>query len=220
MDLAEEAGIDALSRYQIYRDGDPVVTPILTAGKSDATVFRPLNNPYDATVKGLELDFQHNFWYLPSPFNNFVIGLNYANISSETTYPWYDVEVKIIGRERITVFIDSASTGRLIDQPKHIFNAYLGYDYLGFSSRLSFLFQDNSARGNGGRNPELDSYTTEYFRIDFAARQKLPIWNSELFLDVSNLNGSNTSWIQRSIEGYLGIQNYGLTANLGIRVVF
>ncbi|MBK7106504.1 MAG: TonB-dependent receptor [Ignavibacteriae bacterium] len=220
LDLAEEAGIDALSRYQIYRDGDPVVTPILTAGKSDATVFRPLNNPYDATVKGLELDFQHNFWYLPSPFNNFVIGLNYANISSETTYPWYDVEVKIIGRERITVFIDSASTGRLIDQPKHIFNAYLGYDYLGFSSRLSFLFQDNSARGNGGRNPELDSYTTEYFRIDFAARQKLPIWNSELFLDVSNLNGSNTSWIQRSIEGYLGIQNYGLTANLGIRVVF
>ncbi|MCW8850000.1 MAG: TonB-dependent receptor [Melioribacteraceae bacterium] len=213
LDAAERAGIDGIDRYTIIRDGAPVVIP-----QSNAKVYRPFNNPFDATVKGIELDFQHSFWYLPSPFNNIVFGVNYANISSETKYPFYDIEIEIQGRDRIAILVDSASTGRLIDQPNHILNLYIGYDYEGFSSRLSFLFQDNSARSNGGRYPENDSYTTEYFRIDFSARQKLPYFNSELFLDVSNLNNANTSWIHRSTEGFRGIQNYGLTANLGFRI--
>jgi hypothetical protein len=40
----------------------------------------------------------------------------------------------------------------------------------------------------------------------------------ELFLDVSNLNNANTSWIQKSTQGFRGIQNYGLTANIGVRI--
>jgi hypothetical protein len=183
-------------------------------------VFRPLNNPFDATVKGFELDFQHSFWYLPMPFNNIVFGVNYARIYSETEYPWYSI--RIVSRPRplptINVLVDSSSPGRLIDQPDHVLNSYIGYDYKGFSGRLSFLFQDNSARLNGLRNPERDSYTKEYFRIDFSARQKLPWFNIELFMDVANLNDQNTSWVQKSTGGYQGIQNYGLTANLGIRV--
>ncbi|MBN2011862.1 TonB-dependent receptor [candidate division KSB1 bacterium] len=220
LDAAQLAGVDTVSHYQIFRGGAPVVTPVInaTTGMSDASVFRPLNNPFEATVKGIELDFQHNFWYMPAPFNNMVFGINYARISSETKYPWYDVKVKLEGRKRIPVLIDSSSTGRLIDQPNHILNTYIGYDYKDFSTRLSFLFQDNSARGNGGRYPENDSYTTQYFRIDFSARQKLSFYNSELFLDVSNLNNANTSWIQKSTEGFRGIQNYGLTANLGLRI--
>lgn len=213
LDAAEGAGIDGIDNYTIVRDGANVVIP-----QSNANVVRPFNNPFDATIKGLELDFQHSFWYLPAPLNGIILGLNYARISSETKYPWFDVRIELQGRERITILVDSSSTGRLIDQPDHIFNFYLGYDHKGFSSRLSFLFQDNSARDNGGRYPENDSYTTEYFRIDFSARQKLPYWNSELFLDISNLNNANTSWIQRSTEGFRGIQNYGLTANLGFRI--
>lgn len=213
LDAATSANVDSIANYTIVRDGANVVIP-----QTNATVVKPYNNPNEAIVKGVELDFQHNFWYLPSPFNNMIVGLNYTRISSETEYPWYDVNVVLDGRNRVAVLVDSSSTGRLIDQPDHIFNFYIGYDYKDFSSRLSFLYTDNSARGNGGRYPENDSYTTEYFRIDFSARQKLPYWNSEVFLDVSNLNSANTSWIQRSIEGFRGIQNYGLTANLGFRI--
>jgi TonB-dependent receptor len=213
LDAADRANIDTLSRYQVIRNGGAVVSPY-----KEATIYRPLNNPYDATVKGLELDFQHNFWYLPAPFNNMVFGINYARIFSKTRYPFYDVEVQVVGRDRIAVLIDSSSSGRLIDQPNHVLNSYIGYDYKGFSSRLSFLFQDNSNRNNGGAYPENNSFTKEYFRIDFSARQKLPFYNSELFLDVTNLNDQNTSWIQRSTGGFQGIQNYGLTANLGIRI--
>jgi TonB-dependent receptor len=218
LDAAEGAGIDALHRYQIVRNGQYVVSPVLTNGKADAQVFRPLNNPFDATVKGVELDFQHNFWYLPEPLNHIVFGINYARIYSDTKYPWYDVKVKVVGRDRIAVLIDSASTGRLIDQPNHVLNTYIGIDYEGLSCRLSFLYQSNAATGNGGRYPENDSYTKDYFRTDFSARQKLPWFNMEAFLDVSNLNNANTRGIERAISGFTNIQNYGLTANLGLRV--
>jgi TonB-dependent receptor len=213
LDAADSAGIDGIDRYTIVRDGQNVVIP-----ESNANIIRPFNNPFDATVKGLEFDFQHSFWYLPAPFNNMVFGINYARISSETKYPFYDVKIVLDGRKRIAVLVDSAATGRLLDQPNHVLNTYIGYDYEGFSTRLSLLFQDNSARGNGGRYPENDSYTTDYLRLDFSARQKLPWFNLELFLDVSNLNNANTSWIQKSTEGFRGIQNYGLTVSLGVRL--
>jgi len=218
LDAAQNAGIDSLPRYQVIRNGMAVVNPV----RNDATVNRPLNNPNDATVKGLEFDFQHTLWYAPGLLNNFVFGVNYARIFSETRYPFYDVAVIPQPRPNppLIALIDSSSTGRLIDQPNHVLNAFLGYDYKGFSARLSMVYTDNSARNNGGRYPENDSFTKEYFRLDFSARQILPYFNSELFLDVSNLNDENTSWVQRSTGGFQGIQNYGLTANLGIRIKY
>ncbi len=220
LDAAEGAGIDSLRRYQIIRDGSLVVTPVInpTTKKSNATVYRPLNNPYKAYVKGLEFDFQHRFWYLPYPFNGLLLGINYSRIFSETRYPFYDVKVKIVGRDRIPILIDSSSVGRLIDQPNHVLNSYIGFDYKDFAVRLSFVFNDEVVTVNGGRYPENDSYADDYFRIDFSARQKLPFFNSELYIDFSNLNNANTQSIQKSTGGFRNIQNYGLVANLGIRL--
>ena len=213
LDAAAGAGIDSIARYTIVRNGNNVVIP-----NTNATVIRPLNNPFDATVKGIEFDFQHNFWYLPQPFNHIVFGINYARIWSKTSYPFF-ITTPIPGtRPPQSTIQDSSSPGRLIDQPDHVLNSYIGYDYEGFSSRLSFLFQSNSATSNGGQYPENDSFTKDYFRIDFSARQTLPWFGSELFLDISNLNSVNTQGIQKSISGFTNIQNYGLTANLGIRV--
>lgn len=215
LDAAQNVGVDQVSRYTIIRDGVPVVSPAAT----NYTVYRPLNNPFDATVKGLELDFQHNFWYLPQPFKNIVFGVNYARIWSETTYPWYTVRlVPVPPRGTRPELVDSSTSGRLIDQPNHVLNTFIGYDYEGFSTRLSFLFQDNTYTASQGRDIEQDTYSKEYFRIDFSARQKLPWFNSELFLDVQNMNNANTKSIQRSFEGFRNIQNYGLVVNLGVRV--
>lgn len=207
-----DAGIDSIERYIIVREGDEVVRP-----KNNATVVRPINNPYDATVRGLELDLQTNFWYLPAPLNNLVFGINYSRIHSELRYPIYETEVELVGRDRVLTFVDSSRAGRLVDQPNDIVNSYIGYDYKGFSSRLSFIYQGNSV-DNIGRYPEQDGFTTDYFRIDFSVRQRLPIANSELFLDITNLNDENNSSAQRTTEGFNNIQNYGLTANLGIRI--
>ena len=212
---AQSAGMDSISHYIIIRDGIKVIDPVVT---TRTVVNRPINNPYDATVKGIEIDFQHSFWYLPEPFNNMVFGINYARIYSESKYPLYLTEVIPGTRPPQYRLRDTTFSGRLIDQPNHVLNAYIGYDYEGFSSRLSFQFQDNSAITNGGEFPENSSNTKAYFRMDFSARQKLPWFGSELFLDIINLNDENNSWTQRSTGGYQGIRNYGLTANLGLRI--
>lgn len=239
IDLAEQAGIDNVSNYQIicsqyYRDkydlvcadGASLVTPVInpTTGKSNATVNKPTNNPNDGLVRGIELDFQHNFWYLPKALSNMVFGVNYTRIFSEIETPFYVEDFRIEGEgrdaKRIDFLVDSSYTSRLSGQPNHILNSYLGFDYKGFSTRLSVLLQTNTFGGSGGRYPENDRFSEDYLKIDFSAKQKLSLLggSSEIFFDIANLNSANNSQIQRSINGYTNIQNYGLTANLGIRL--
>jgi hypothetical protein len=112
--------------------------------------------------------------------------------------------------------LDSTRSGRLINQPDDIVNAYIGYDYAGFSARLSCLFQGNSV-SNVGLFPEQDGFTTDYFRVDASVRQRLPWTGLQLFLDCSNLNSRMNNATQASIGGFTSQQNYGLTANVGIR---
>lgn len=214
LDAAQRAGIDNISNYRIIRDGNAVVTP-----QNNATIVKYMNNPFDAVVRGVELDFQHNFWYLPKALSNMVFGVNYARMFSEAEYPFYKTTPDYSTRPPTPVLVDSSFTGRLLDQPNHVLNSYLGYDYKGFSARVSVLFQANAFTSNGTAEfPEDDSWSRDYFRVDFSARQKLPFLNSEVFMDVSNLNDAQNRSEQRSINGLTNVQNYGLTANLGVRI--
>ncbi|OPZ71536.1 MAG: hypothetical protein BWY83_01109 [bacterium ADurb.Bin478] len=40
----------------------------------------------------------------------------------------------------------------------------------------------------------------------------------EVYLDVNNLNNEKNSAAQLSIDGFTSVKNYGMTANLGIRI--
>ena len=182
-----------------------------------ATLYSYFNTPYIAYVRGVELDLQTRFWYLPAPFDGMVLGVNYSHISSTATYPWRNARTVIIApRQTWTGVFDSTRTGRLINQPNDIMNAYIGYDYKGFSTRLSFLFQGNAV-SNVGNFPEQDGFTRDYFRIDASVRQILPWYGVELYLDLNNLNSETNTSAQQSIGGFTNEQNYGLTANLGVR---
>lgn len=212
-DASKAAGLDSLTRFN-------TPSPNMDA---DVTLYSYINSPFDATIKGFEFDFQHRLWYTPFPLNGIVLGINYTFIESETRYPFYDQESYLIpptpenprGSIGIRV-IDSSRAGRMINQPNNIMNAFIGYDYLGFSARCSFVFQGNEVRSIG-RYPESDGYTKDYFRMDVSVRQKLPVDGLELFLDLYNVNNENNRAAQRSIDGFTNIQNYGLTVNLGVR---
>jgi TonB-dependent receptor len=200
-------GIKTLNDFNIGGSG-PV---------SGTRLYTYINSPYIAYVRGVEFDFQTRFWYLPVPFNGIVLGTNYTHISSKTSYPFLNARTTIIGpRQTVTQVFDSTRTGRLIDQPNDIFNAYIGYDYGDFSVRLSFLFQGNSV-SYVGNFPEQDGFTRDYFRMDASARQILPWYGIELYLDITNLNNQNNKSAQQSISGFTNEQNYGLTASLGLR---
>jgi len=181
-----------------------------------AIVYTFINSPYEAYVKGLEFDLQTRLWYLPLGLDGVVLGINYTMIESEATYPLRDDVTDYSTRPPVTTTYDSTRTGRLIYQPNDLLNAYIGYEYKGFSVRVSFLFQGNAV-SYVGAFAEQDGYTRDYFRIDASVRQTLPFWGTEIYLDINNLNNQTNSSAQISIDGFTNVKHYGLTANLGIR---
>jgi TonB-dependent receptor len=202
------AGFDTLGKYNI---GGHFANP-------GAPLNTYINTPYIAYIKGIEVNLDTRLWYLPSPFNGILLGINYTHIKSQARYPFLTTKTTYRPRPlpAITQVVDSSRTGRLINQPNDLVNAYIGYDYRGFSARVSFLFQGNAV-SNIGNYPEQDGFTRDYFRIDATARQILPWYGIEVYLDMNNLNSEDNTSAQQSIGGFTNEQNYGLTANLGIR---
>ncbi|MGD0591260.1 MAG: TonB-dependent receptor [Bacteroidota bacterium] len=196
-------GLDSLASF----------APYLTSADDDATLNTFINSPFKAYVKGVETDFQTRFWYLPAPFNGIVLGINYTHVWSQATYPYFDEKA---ARGVITKFTDSTRIGRLVDQPNDIVNVSFGYDYKGFSAKVSCVFQGNSVTYVGAY-PEQDGYSKDYFSMGFSARQMLPWTGLQLFFDATNLNSETNMSAQNSINGFTSQNYYGYTLNLGIR---
>jgi hypothetical protein len=210
-------GLDSVLSYSV-RTNSGVIHP-----KDGAQLYTYANSPSTAYLRGFEVDFQTRLWYLPEPFNGIVLGANYTHINSTAVYPWRNDTTLVMPADAThprqwtkVATIDRTRDGRLINQPDDVLNAYVGYDYEGFSARLSFLYQGNSV-SNIGAFAEQDGFTKDYFRIDASVRQKLPWPGLQLFLDITNLNNRMNESAQASINGFTSQQYYGLTANLGVR---
>jgi TonB-dependent receptor len=182
-----------------------------------------INNPFEAKYKGIELDWQTHFWYLPSFLNGLVLNINYTYIFSETEYQGiYLVNSdSIINRRPITYLqtlkTDSTRVGRMPDQPTHIANLTLGYDLGGFSTRFSVLFQsDNSSFVHSSR-PHFDTFSGEYIRLDLALRQKITD-QIEVFTNLNNINARpDRSFRGSATDNPSYIEYYGFTMDFGAR---
>jgi outer membrane receptor protein involved in Fe transport len=105
------------------------------------------------------------------------------------------------------------------DQPAHIFNMTLGYDYKGFSVRVSYLYQSDKFTGAGQTNVT-DSYTGPYDRWDLAIQQKVTSY-LQLYANFNNLTNTH----DESLLGYRqdnpqSLEYYGRTIDAGLRVTF
>jgi outer membrane receptor protein involved in Fe transport len=105
------------------------------------------------------------------------------------------------------------------DQPAHIFNTTIGYDFQGFSIRVSYLYQSDKVAGIG-ETPVTDAFTGPYGRWDLALQQKLGE-QIQLFANFNNLNNTH----DESLLGYretnpTSLQYYGRTIDVGIRCKF
>lgn len=235
LDTLTSADADRLN-IPIGRDFDNDGTP----DEQDWTLRRPyvdsyINAPFDTKVWGVEFDWQTNFWYLPSLMKGLVLNINYTRMFSETTYNTTlksgTVCIANCGspfQTIVDVYSDSTRTGRAFDQPAHLMNITLGYDYKGFSTRLSYLFQGDRLTGVANVIvPVTDSFSAEYERWDLTVKQRINT-NLEVYGNFSNL----TSTPDRSIIGDGGgdpsrgfgsttfVQYYGFTMDIGVRMKF
>jgi TonB-dependent receptor len=169
---------------------------------STQTTNLTLNNQHLGYIRGIEIDWQTNFWYLPRPFSALVLDVNYTKSSSSTQYTIIrNVVTKttvinpITGRPQqvaVTTSPDTTFEGRLTQQPNDVVNVALGIDYKGFSGRMSFRMTGNVMTSVGGR-PEDANYTGNVYGWDFSLKQNLPIEGLSIALNGTNIfhNGIN-----------------------------
>jgi len=174
-----------------------------------------MNNSYKVNNYGMELDWQTHFWYLPGPLSGLVFSANYTHIFSKTQYPW------VVNRTngRTVNYIDTSYTDRLIDQPDNIVNLSFGYDYKGFSMRISMLYQGNIFTGTSNWT-QLRSHSESYTRWDLALKQDLPWYNLQLFADMNNINGVKDKSMINVGNVPTSEIDYGMLMDFGLRVSF
>ncbi len=179
-----------------------------------------INNPHTAYVRGLEIDLQTHLAFLPGIFSGLVLNMNYAAIRSNTRYNY-----SILETEKLTVppwvrttRIDTSRSGRMIRQSGGIANIALGYDYKGFSTRISILYQGNTLTGLG-RRPEEDGFTEDLVRWDLAVKQSLG-YGLQLFLNVNNLTNQPDRSYEPVFARPTSFRYFGWSSDFGIRYVF
>ncbi len=187
----------------------------------------PYNSPKPTKVWGFELEHQINFTFLPGLLKNLVLSYNASIVRSET----YLIASRI---DTVVYYIPPLTTPfykyeehpiqvkqQLENQPEFYGNISLGYDIDGFSGRISLFHQSeyNLSFTPSGRG---DLIVNPFTRLDLALKQQITDYLS-VMLNISNLtNIKEGNSINNRVNGYkiLNIsERYGLTADLGIKVV-
>ncbi len=181
-----------------------------------APIYTYINNPYPIDDYGVELDWQTHLWYLPGPLSGLVLSANYTHIFSSAKY-LLATEKSVYVPKYTQTEVDSFYTDRLIDQPNDIANLALGYDYKGFSIRVSMIYQSNTFNSPDFW-PQLRSNSGKYLRWDLAAKQYLPWSGLQVYGDIENLNGANEIYYVQGSGFPTSESEYGMTADLGLRM--
>ncbi len=206
-----------ISRFVI----DPSQYPGPPASPVDYQVNTYFNDPFVVDLIGIEIDWQTHFWYLPDPLSGLVMSVNFTHIFSKAQYPLttlsttYSPDPPYV----IKTYNETYYEDRLINQPDNIVNLALGYDYAGFSTRVSLLYQADIFKGENFW-PELRINTANYLRWDLSVKQALPVAGLQAFFDLNNFNNARDVDVNQGSGYPTAEQYYGLTADVGLRLRF
>jgi TonB-dependent receptor len=181
----------------------------------------PINNPEKAYIRGIEFSWQTHFWYLPGFLTGLVLDLNLSFIGSNTQYPYFNtITVGYTGTRvkiPITALQYSTRSGAVVDQPKSIANAVVGWDFKGFSTRVSFRYQQTTLTSLDEKFSLSDSYYDNFLLIDVSAKQQI-LDNLAVFANFTNLSSHIDDYYINGVTGHLptSSQTYGLRGQFGV----
>jgi len=202
----------------IYTRNANIIDPVelgLPANTRLFSITEPVNNENLTTVHGFELEWQSNLTWLPSPFNGLVLNANYSRFYSEANYHSFEFRRTAQG----IVGVDTFRVAPMTHQADHIANVSVGYDYRGFSSRISMQYQGATLRSIGAR-PELDRYTDDYLRFDASIRQRFFSRQLSLFANLHNITNREDRSSQFTYDRPRSIEYYGMAFDIGMEFRF
>jgi TonB-dependent receptor len=140
----------------------------------------PINTP-GGPLKGVELTWQQGLQFLPAPFDNMGVILNYTYVDSEIQY-------------RTAAGVNSLQTD-LTGLSKTSYNATLYYEDERFSARVAAAYRDDYLTTVPGRNNNDVEGTNSTLNVDFMATWKYSD-SLEFFLEGVNLTDEwDDQWV-------------------------
>jgi TonB-dependent receptor len=191
----------------------------------NGTTDLPFNNTEKAYVNGLEISWQTNFWYLPGSLKGLVLDINYTILNTRTKYPYFNpivVDIDSSGFIPQPIYGQFYTTrdGPMEDQPKSILNIILGWDYKGFSGRVSYRFQSKTVQGLDAQYSVFDSYYDNFSLIDVMLKQRITK-NFSCYANLTNIGNHIDDYFYGEQEGKPALptssQFYGFRAQLGVK---
>jgi TonB-dependent receptor len=151
-----------------------------------------VNSPYEGTIKGIEAEWQSNFNWLSGAWSGLVLNANYTHVWSDTKYMLHRILFVIPegGWLPEPVEADTFFNNRLLHQADDIANVSMGYDYKGFSARLSFRYQGNVVSSIRSL-PQLNGYSAPQYKFDLVIKQRIPVKFADLELFLNAINFTN-----------------------------
>ncbi|HUI09431.1 MAG TPA: TonB-dependent receptor [Bacteroidota bacterium] len=188
----------------------------------------PMNDPDRAYLRGIELSWQTHLWYLPGVLGGLVLDLNASYMSSRQFYPSFTL-VKVGGTPIRPVYnlVYQTAASPLQDQPAATYNAIIGWDYLGFSSRFSLRFQQRTVTGIDTQYGLENAYYGNATLVDISLKQKV-VDALSVFASATNI-GAHIDNYYFSHPGYATYpggdlptnnETYGWAAHLGLTYAY
>lgn len=154
-------------------------------------------NGEDATVLGLEFNYQQHFGFLGAPWDAFLVALNYTYVDSE------------------------GDTGeRKVDLPKqsaNIANFTVGYDKHDLDLRLSFKYRDRYI--DSLEDVGYDRYTNDHLQWDLTAKYRFTD-NWQVYAEVANIGDEPEYYYAGRSNRLLQYDKYGTSYSLGMQYNF
>lgn len=177
-------------------------------------------NSASGNVRGLEVELQTNLKFLPKPLDRIVLSANYTQLWANTTKyhytskPIYQFDPiwgqRIVGYEVNTVERKITIPGLV----PHIVNISVGYDYKGFSGRISANYQADNLM-SVSQSELLDVYGRAFWKIDAVISQKI-YKNLNAMLNLININSQKEERFM-GLNGFpTAIRHFGPIIQLGI----
>jgi TonB-dependent receptor len=160
------------------------------------------DNGSKANLAGLELEFQSQFFFLPSFLSGLGINGNYIFTWSKTLIPGLNQWTALPG------------------QSEHVGNAALFYERSGFSGRVALNYQSHCiAELVNSKNYFANTYVDDHLQLDCSASQKFSK-NVAIVIELKNLTNAPKKLYLLDPQHTTQMEYYGWSALAGIRLSF
>ncbi|MFN3816712.1 TonB-dependent receptor [Brevundimonas sp.] len=153
----------------------------------------------DATILGLELNYQQALTFLPGLLSGLIVGANFTYVDSEIDLP-------------------DGRTIALPRQSRNVANLLLGYEYGPLDLRAAVSYRDSYIDGIDEGGPGVDRIVTDHTQFDFSAKYNFSP-SVQAFVEFKNINNEPYVATVRSGRrvGNAQYETYGWTALFGFQ---